>query len=398
MNMKKFTLLLTLLFLQGMNSYAQHLLEVGPNKSNNLSNQIFYLHGLGTHFKDASTRSFVFYNELDTAYGVFQGSSMNERVVFTLPGFLKNGLYDLAYTDNYDTLLLPHALILDSNYSEIINYPQRIIADSSHWVSFSINSNRLQKGIDSAYFFNATEQFRVDSLFIPNNSTANFLIKTPNNAVGYYDLQLFISDSTMEYYKDVLFVKNTNQHGVYAHLDTIVQNHWQFGDTVVIHGHQTHFAQDTPKVLLGYETYGFDPQLSVINDTLLTITIRTYIVKSIFYCHTKIFLSNSMDSVLACPITLGVYGHIDKITKNLSDLKIYPNPAQDYIHIQADELAKEEQVEVKIFSLEGKEMYSQIHSGAEDIQINGLQLANGQYILRLKSKNFSEVRIIQILH
>ena len=95
---------------------------------------------------------------------------------------------------------------------------------------------------------------------------------------------------------------------------------------------------------------------------------------------------NSLRSGFTAGATLSTQS-IQEPNKNFLDIKVYPNPTSDLLHIRINHSAIQQFV-ISITDLQGKEVYNGTYSGiANTIGINTSSFSNGSYILSLSDNN-----------
>ncbi len=78
---------------------------------------------------------------------------------------------------------------------------------------------------------------------------------------------------------------------------------------------------------------------------------------------------------------------IQEPNKNFLDIKVYPNPTYDLLHIRINHSSIQQFV-ISIRDLQGKEVYNGTYSGiANTITINTSSFSKGSYILTLSDNN-----------
>lgn len=85
------------------------------------------------------------------------------------------------------------------------------------------------------------------------------------------------------------------------------------------------------------------------------------------------------------------------ITENITDLKIFPNPAEDWLYIQAS-LLENEVVQLRLYNLVGQAVWEeQFQNRQIEAAVDLAQLSAGTYLLKLETKAGAVVRKVIIL-
>jgi hypothetical protein len=88
---------------------------------------------------------------------------------------------------------------------------------------------------------------------------------------------------------------------------------------------------------------------------------------------------------------------IQEADASVLDVKVFPNPTTELVHIQINHSTLE-QVVVTITDLQGKEMYSGKYAGISNvIGINTASYAAGTYVLSLKNLNYQVLGTYKII-
>lgn len=85
---------------------------------------------------------------------------------------------------------------------------------------------------------------------------------------------------------------------------------------------------------------------------------------------------------------------INEVTKAGFDLKVYPNPTQDFVIVHLSKLNG--QPAYKLFDLNGK-LIEQQKISTTDVKINMRSFAEGTYLLKLINKNQNQLQTFKII-
>lgn len=105
-------------------------------------------------------------------------------------------------------------------------------------------------------------------------------------------------------------------------------------------------------------------------------------------------LTSSNNLSLGFQQTSVVVTAIDVEKSNKASINVFPNPAVDIIQLQFSEVVKN--VIIKIYSKEGKEVYSDRKTSESLCKINLSSLPNGVYTLKLSGDIVAHYEIVKL--
>ena len=150
----------------------------------------------------------------------------------------------------------------------------------------------------------------------------------------------------------------------------------------------------------GYLVYKNDVLMDEVTDTTYKATDLTRATTYSFYVIAIDATGNESDKSNTVTTTTTNVTSVEIIDGYNTNIKLYPNPARDYINVQYDAEAIIKEINISIYSLDGKLIYSQsksINNKSFDEQFNIDKIEKGYYIMKLTYNNnvITEKLIIQ---
>ncbi len=389
--------LVLLPLLISVSTFSQQLISIDNNIIYQDQSVNSTINGYNTHFGMDSTLV-VFYNNSDTLsfWKSFSNDNLNLGISSNLQ-FKSTGFYDLLVFNNTDdTMKLHHALyVFPSKNNPIhlfIGQPYFAQTYGQHLMIFNgsnfphFNSNQLSYG----YFFNAVNQILVDSIVAYNESFLHVYFQVDSSDVGLYNFLYFNDVDSFLYLKDALWVQNNLKTCIKEVVPDSMTNISFFPDTVYIKGNQTHFTTDTnyigftdPLIL----SYGYMDNVMVVNDSLIKFELYLPMpVKIALYPNLFITVYNPSDGLLYYPLRIDFYGEVTNPQQPIQELKLFPNPTFDAVSFQLQDLNSGQELNIEIFSFEGKSVQKQTLSSKQINKVEVSELKSGIYFLVVSSK------------
>ena len=73
--------------------------------------------------------------------------------------------------------------------------------------------------------------------------------------------------------------------------------------------------------------------------------------------------------------------------QSIEDVRVYPNPTSDLLNIELPWTGNSQPATIKLYSINGMLLYQEDISGSSTIQLSGLNLSPGVYLLRVQMEN-----------
>lgn len=309
---------------------------------------------------------------------------------------LSYGYYGVIYHDNINgTFNKPNEIFYTNSEYSIPEPTTHLQPDSAQWVEINLSNSIDMSNIDSIIILNKKEKIKCDSSIILGNDHFKFLAQIGYNSAGMYDLQIFRSDSILRLYPDYFYIKNFNDTFIYPENDTI--SYYNVLHPFLLYGKNTHFLSSLTSVNSDYHfslIQIFDT--TIINDTTIELLLSLPIGKTPMYVHSFFSIFNTIDGYLKCPIVFPFEGSIDENLGSFRNLKIYPNPTTNYMILESPDFETYKKYSVEISTMEGKSISKLEYTGNKQLIINNLNLPKGVYLVKIKSENQSESKLMVI--
>ena len=389
--MKTFLLNFVLILISSV-AISQAIVNLSPPTTYKNNTTTFSITGHNTHFKTVDSNFVTFTNGTDVvSKWIKQLSDESFLYCFDMGPFQNTGFYDLRIINSIDdTLKYEDAVFISNSHMYLTgtsqytlnineNYNINVTADLTH---FDTASNLL------AYFVNNTnDTISVDSIGIIGHSNINLFLNTNINDFGIYNLFIYNSIDGLLYYQNAINIINNN----YTQIDKVSPDtliNYGTLPIITLYGHNTHFTQDSPTILLtGINNFSIH-DINIINDSVLTIKVAIPIAcKDMDYMLLRGFVYNNVDGFLGFSFNAVLIGSINKSNIN-NIIELFPNPVDDgRININFHDIPSKQST-LSIYNSLGQMVLStKLQKGISNQIISVSELKSGVYFYSLTIDN-----------
>lgn len=231
---------------------------------------------------------------------------------------------------------------------------------------------------------------------LDGSNRVNAVLQKPNYStkyMGYYDMQLDVAvdREPVKGDWDIVFTRWVEElaPGFYQPLTgALTDRNVKIAKVADVDTNTFDFnayPYDSSITTIGYDWKSFDMGTFqyVIEDSLVFFvkTDDTTAYKVIF----KSFAGSSTGD-FSFSVSQAVHISVPEFESNLSGLKMYPNPANNNVNFEFDNVAEANEVQIDIYSIYGQVVVSKtigLNSGMNTVQLNNLNLPTGNYIANL---------------
>ncbi len=401
-NMKLISLLSFMLILS-INAFSQHIFHFSNFYYLTNTGISGSIDGYGTHFHQADSTKVTFESATDTVSFWVANTYISDDDQFnfhvTNKHFAHEGLYSLKIMNSIDgEMLYGESIYVKSQaFASVLTYGiyygnrPRVQAGSTREITYfswlTLDSTKL----GAVYYLgHNNDTIRVDSVHLsaPDASLTLKIVVPSTSQSGYYNLLVEYGQDTLLWNANAVFIDNPMRTQI-AFVSPDSMNNLPFTTTeITVFGNNTHFTNDS-NMILPFFNIPCD-STKVISDTVL----KAYVffpppVKTAVYTNANIKIYNPTDGFLEYPIQIDFYGSIDN-ANNYSHIKVFPNPASDYIALESKEFLNDP-IRISISSLNGCRIKDLAVKNKQYIKIDVNDLAAGVYLLKIQGLNKQKV-------
>ncbi len=371
--------------------------------------QYFYgrVTGYKTHFKQADSSKVSLYSDNDTIQFWVKNAVSDTYLNISIPTLsLSGSVYKISVENSIDSLMsLPYAFtVLDttlhlSTGSAMPLGRSAINSNSKVLIQLS-NIKSIANIYDSAFYIQpGVDAIGVDSIVDMANYEVSVYSFIPATAKpGKYDLFIYKNQDSMIITPGAMFLSNPLELQIDSiSPDSISNDHWTPWHTIYVYGNNTHFTNDSNVIMNSMFLYNSVPDsIQVINDTLLKFNVKLPLpVKQAVNPNSILYVYNPTDGLLEYPMSVVYVGAIGDAHNSFDAVKLFPNPASDYLWIESDEFSNEK-LNIQLINLSGQILVEYNFANQTRIRLPINKLSSGIYFVYIQGqKKYELIKFIK---